>query len=113
MMDFQFQNPVLFNSTTLGSCNVGRTLYSRASQSKGFSEFCPSCGAHDYIERLVVVDWIFVIMTSAMEILTNVRRCVCGLWSEVFCAWKCVSELDKMGRCTIGAGALQAGPGLH
>lgn len=56
MMNFQFQNPVLFSSTTSGPCNGGRTLYSRASQSKGFSEFCPSCGAHDYVERLVVVD---------------------------------------------------------
>ena len=59
MMNFQFQNPVLFSFTMLGPCNVGRTLYSRASQSKGFSEVCPSCGAHDYIERLVVVAWIF------------------------------------------------------
>ena len=49
MTNFQFQNLVLFSSTTLGSCNVGRTLYSRALQSKGFSEFCPSCGAHDIL----------------------------------------------------------------
>lgn len=46
-------------------------MYSRASQSKGFSEFSPSCGAHDYIERLLVVDWIFVITTSANEMLIN------------------------------------------
>ena len=30
-----------------------------------------------------------------------------------FVLGNCVSELDKMGRCTTGAGALQAGPGLH